>query len=226
MKCACENCEINNMFYSYIKDEGLEKFCVSRKEIPVPAGNEFVVQGSEIRHFKYLKEGLVKIHRTDHNNREQIIYFGKPMDFISIQNIFSEKTYNYSVTALEDSVVCVFEIGVINELISSNGDFAMKMIEMSNRAISKILLNSLELISMSMYGKVASVLLYFHDHIYKASEFELPVSRKEIGQYTGLSIETVIRVISEFRKDGILKVYGKKTEILDRDKLVSVVDHS
>ena len=214
------------MFYSYIKDESLERFCTARKEIQVPAGKEFVVQGSAINHFKYLKEGLVKIHRTDENDREQIIYFAKPMDFISIQNIFSEKTYNYSVTALENSVVCIFEIGVINELISSNGDFARKMLEMSNRAMSKILLNSLELINRSMYGKVASVLLHFHDQIYKTSEFELPVSRKEIAQYTGLSIETVIRVISEFRKDGILKVYGKKTEILDRDKLVSVVDHS
>lgn len=214
------------MFYSYIKDESLEKFCVSRKEVPVQAGKEFVVQGSEIRHFKYLKEGLVKIHRTDHNNREQIIYFGKPMDFISIQNIFSEKIYNYSVTALDDSVVCVFEIRIINELISSNGDFARKMLEMSNRAISRILMNSLDLINKSMYGKVASVILYFHDHIFRSREFELPVSRKEIGQYTGLSIETVIRVISEFRKDGIIKVFGKKIEILDRGKLMSIIDHS
>ena len=57
-------------------------------------------------------------------------------------------------------------------------------------------------------------------------QFDLPVSRKEIGQFTRLSIETVIRVISEFRKDGIIKVYGKKIEIIDKQRLTAIIEHS
>ena len=82
------------------------------------------------------------------------------------------------------------------------------------------------MISKSMYGKVASVLLFFQEKIYFTYGFDLPVSRKEIAQYTGLSIETVIRVISEFRRDGLIKVYGKRIEIIDKDSLVSIYEHS
>ena len=148
------------------------------------------------------------------------------MDFISIQNAFFEKTYNYSVTAIEDSTICVFDIDVMYDLIQTNGKFALKMLEISSMALNNIIDNSLELISKTMYGKVASLLLFFSDKIYDSDSFDLPVSRKEIAQYTGLSIETVIRVISEFRRDGIIKVFGKRIEIVNKSGLISINDLS
>ena len=148
------------------------------------------------------------------------------MDYISIQNTFSEKTYNYSVTAIENSTVCIFDINVMKDLIRTNGKFALKMVEISSMALNRIIDNSLELISKTMYGKVASLLLFFSEKVYVTDNFDLPVSRKEIAQYTGLSIETVIRVISEFRRDGLIKVYGKKIEIVNKQGLLSVLEHS
>jgi CRP/FNR family transcriptional regulator len=209
-----------------IREAGVDRFCLSRSEIKIPSGKTFIIQGDPIKSLKYLKEGLIKLHRNDKSGKEQIILFGRPMDFISIQNAFFEKTYNYSVTAIEDSTICVFDIDVMYDLIQTNGKFALKMLEISSMALNNIIDNSLELISKTMYGKVASLLLFFSDKIYDADSFDLPVSRKEIAQYTGLSIETVIRVISEFRRDGIIKVFGKRIEIVNKSGLISVNDLS
>lgn len=226
MYCSCESCHINNTFYSLMQEAGVDRFCHSRSEITIPAGKTFINEGDEIKSFKYLKEGLIKLHRLDSNGKEQIIFFGRPMDYISIQNTFSEKTYNYSVTAIENSTVCIFDINVMKDLIRTNGKFALKMVEISSMALNRIIDNSLELISKTMYGKVASLLLFFSEKVYVTDNFDLPVSRKEIAQYTGLSIETVIRVISEFRRDGLIKVYGKKIEIVNKQGLLSVLEHS
>jgi CRP-like cAMP-binding protein len=49
--------------------------------------------------------------------------------------------------------------------------------------------------------------------------FDLPVSRKEIADYIGMSTANVIRTISDFKKDGIIKVFGKTIEIVDINKL-------
>jgi CRP-like cAMP-binding protein len=209
-----------------MQEAGVDRFCHSRSEITIPAGKTFINEGDEIKSFKYLKEGLIKLHRLDSNGKEQIIFFGRPMDYISIQNTFSEKTYNYSVTAIENSTVCIFDINVMKDLIRTNGKFALKMVEISSMALNRIIDNSLELISKTMYGKVASLLLFFSEKVYVTDNFDLPVSRKEIAQYTGLSIETVIRVISEFRRDGLIKVYGKKIEIVNKQGLLSVLEHS
>ncbi|HMM12351.1 MAG TPA: Crp/Fnr family transcriptional regulator [Bacteroidales bacterium] len=208
------------MFYQTIPYSDLSTFCASRNEVVVKAGERFIEQHGPVAHFKYLKKGLVKLHRTNQHNKEQIITFCKPLDVISIQNVFTEPTYNYSATALEDSIICVFDIQAINALMRQNADFALKMLAVSSKAINNILISALDLISKSMYGKVASLLLYFSRTVYQRNEFELPVSRKEIGQYTGLSIETVIRVLSEFRKDGLIKVYGKTISIVNEDKLM------
>lgn len=226
MYCSCESCHINNTFFTLIQEAGVDKFCHSRSEIKIPSGKTFINQGDEIKSFKYLKEGLIKLHRLDINGKDQIIFFGRPLDYISIQNTFSEKTYNYSVTAIENSTVCIFDINVMKDLIQTNGKFAIKMLEISSMALNRIIDNSLELISKTMYGKVASLLLFFSEKVYLKDSFDLPVSRKEIAQYTGLSIETVIRVISEFRKDGIIKVFGKRIEIVNKPGLISVNDHS
>jgi len=56
---------------------------------------------------------------------------------------------------------------------------------------------------------VASVILYFANEIYKINEYKLSVSRKEMAQYNGMSIENVISAISAFHKDTIIQIYGK-----------------
>lgn len=226
MNCSCNNCHIKSIFFNSIHENELDGFCGARKEIVIPTGKRFIKQGDKIKRFKYLKEGLIKLHKKGDLGKEQIISFGRPMDFVSIHNVFAEKKYSYSVTTLEKSTICVFEMDVINNLLKTNGKFAEKLIKTTTQASNKILANSLDLIRKSMYGKVASVILFFHENIYFTYGFELPVSRKEIAQYTGLSIETVIRVISEFRRDGLIKVYGKRIEIIDKDGLVSIYEHS
>jgi CRP/FNR family transcriptional regulator len=66
---------------------------------------------------------------------------------------------------------------------------------------------------------VAYVLLYFTREIYNSRIFDLPVSRKEIADYIGMSSANVIRTLSDFKKDGIIKVFGKTIEIANIEKL-------
>jgi len=65
-------------------------------------------------------------------------------------------------------------------------------------------------------------LLYFSQDIYFSPEFDLPLSRKEMAEYVGMTTENVIRTLSEFRRDGILKIYGKTIQIVNIDILKSI----
>jgi CRP/FNR family transcriptional regulator len=66
---------------------------------------------------------------------------------------------------------------------------------------------------------VAFVLSYFTKEIFKSRIFDLPVSRKEIADYIGMSTANVIRTMSDFKRDGIIKIFGKTIEVIDIDKL-------
>ena len=83
----------------------------------------------------------------------------------------------------------------------------------------KIISQTLDIRLKNLAGRVAFVLLYFTNEIYKSRAFDLPVSRKEIADYIGMSSANVIRTLSDFKRDGIIKVFGKTIEIVDINKL-------
>jgi CRP/FNR family transcriptional regulator len=83
----------------------------------------------------------------------------------------------------------------------------------------KIISQTLDIRQKNLAGRVAYVLLYFTREIFKSRVFDLPVSRKEIADFIGMSSANVIRTMSDFKKDGIIKVFGKTIEVVDIDKL-------
>jgi len=83
----------------------------------------------------------------------------------------------------------------------------------------KIINQTLDIRQKNLAGRVAYVLLYFTKEIYKSRVFDIPVSRKEIADYIGMSTANVIRTMSDFKKDNIIRVFGKTIEIADIDKL-------
>ncbi len=213
MKCNCERCEIKSIFFATIRESELDKYCNNRIEKEVKPGDIIIHQGGHIEEFIYVKQGLVKLYR-DTPHGQQIISLGKPFDFVSLLSVFANDTYSYSVSALNSGVVCVFSIQEIRQLIHENGDFAIKLISVMNRMSERILFDYLDLNQKRLIGRIASVLLYFAD-TYGLKKFELPITRREIAQLIGMSVENVIRCISDLRRDKILNVYGKRIEIID-----------
>ncbi|MBN1416175.1 MAG: Crp/Fnr family transcriptional regulator [Bacteroidales bacterium] len=216
--CNCDQCELRSLFFNNVSKEELDSLCTLKIERTYPKGELIVEEGNEIREFNYLKSGLVKLYKST-DEREQIITIAKPFDFISLLSIFSNNVYNYSVRALEDSVTCNISITRIKDLIKTNGTFALELLEKMNRIADSIIIESLNIRRKHLRGRIAHVLLFFAGYIYNAPEFELPISRKEIAEYIGMTTENVIRTLSEFRKDKIIKINGKIIEIINRDLL-------
>jgi CRP/FNR family transcriptional regulator len=140
-------------------------------------------------------------------------------------SIFSEEKYQYSVSALEDSVVCTVKLEFIKQLFLKNGGFAMGLLTKISRINDKIISQTLDIRQKNLIGRVAFVLLYFANEIYKSRVFDLPVSRKEIADYIGMSTANVIRTLSEFKKEGIIRVFGKTIEVVDVGKLEIISKH-
>ena len=220
--CDCELCDLKNLIYSRLDREAVDLFCSGKVEKEYAQGEVITREGHVIHDFIYLKSGLVKLYRTDPSGKEQIITIAKPFDYVSLLSVFSNREYNYSVTALEDSVTCNLDMEQIRKMFLSNGKYAMGLIEKMSEVSDKIILESLEFRKRHLRGRVALLLMYFHEKIYQAEEFDLPLTRKEIADYVGMTTENVIRTLSEFRKDRILLISGKTIVIRDLDTLRSI----
>jgi CRP/FNR family transcriptional regulator len=146
------------------------------------------------------------------------------MDYISLLSVFSNERSNYSVTALEDSVTCNLSMEVVRKLIHNDGKLAMDLLGKMSRVADEIILESLEIRKKHLRGRVAYLLIYFSRKVFHTEEFELPLTRKEMAEYVGMTTENVIRTLSEFRKDGILKIYGKTIQIVNMESLQAIAE--
>ena len=220
--CSCEHCELKELFVDKLDGDHLDIVCSGKVERNFQQGETIIKEGTQIREFSYLKSGLVKLFRTDQSGKEQIISIAKPLDYVSLLSVFSNKKYNYSVTALEDSVTCNLNLKDIRSIINENGSLALNLLSKMSRVTDKLILDSLEIRVKHLRGRVAFLLLYFSEDVYSSAEFDLPLTRKEMAEYVGMTTENVIRTLSEFRKDGILKIYGKTIQIANMDSLRSI----
>ena len=110
----------------------------------------------------------------------------------------------------------------IRSLISKDGKLALNLLGKMSRVADTIILESLEIRKKHLKGRVAYLLIYFARTVFYAEEFELPLTRKEMAEYVGMTTENVIRTLSEFRRDGILKIYGKTIQIANMESLQSI----
>ncbi len=223
--CSCASCDFREVVFSYLDELSVEELCDHKEELFFRKGEIINHEGEKISNFKYLKSGLVKLYRRTPNGDEQVITITRPFEFVSNMSIFSEERYQYSVSALEDSVVCMVNLDFIKQLFLKNGGFAMGLLTKISRINDKIISQTLDIRQKNLIGRVAYVLLYFTNDIYKSRVFDLPVSRKEIADYIGMSTANVIRTMSEFKKEGIIRVFGKTIEVVDMAKLEVISKH-
>lgn len=221
-KCNCVQCQLKTLFFSHVTIDELTDICEIKEEKSYSKGDIITREGDPINEFLYLKEGLVKLSKSTVDEKDQIISFSKPFDFVSLLSVFSSEKYKYSVTAVDDSVVCILDLSVVKNHARQNAMFTMDLMTRVSEATDKIVLDNLEIKRKHLKGRIAHVLLYFSNYIYGKDEFELPISRREIAEYIGMTTENVIRTLSEFRKDKIIKIFGKDILIVDKKRLESI----
>jgi len=179
-------------------------------------------EGQPIESIIYIHKGLIKLHKRISDTQSQIVSIAKPFDFVGLLSVFSKTNFFYSITAIEDSSVCFINKACLVDEINRNGKFALDIISKMSKITDDVLESKFALSGKNLRGRIAHILLDFSNNIYKNSEFNLPISRREIAELIDMRTENVIRIMSEFRKDGIIKINGHSIEIMNKDMLEKV----
>ncbi|PLX10242.1 MAG: hypothetical protein C0597_17195 [Marinilabiliales bacterium] len=220
----CKDCIYRSWAFKKLSSEELQLINKNKVERFYRKGEQICAEGDNINSFMYLQNGLVKLFKTEINNREHIISIAKPKDFIGLLSVFSNTKHIYSINAIEDSIVCFVDLEIIKKFIKTNGSFAFDFFEKISAVSDSVIKTRIDINTRQLRGRIAYILLLFAKHIYDSNKFNLPISRKEIAELIDMSTENVIRVLSEFRKDKLIQIEGKSFEILDIKRLEKVYE--
>ncbi len=218
----CKSCIYRSWAFKNLSAEELKIINAKKIEKFYRKGENICMEGGEILSFMYLQNGLVKLYKTESNTKEHILSIAKPQDFIGLLSIFSNTKHIYSTTAIEDSIVCFVDLEIIKKFIKTNGAFAIDFFEKISTVSDSVIKTRIDINTRQLRGRIAYILLFFSQHIYNSTKFNLPISRKEIAELIDMSTENVIRVLSEFRKDNLIQIEGKNIEILDIKRLEKI----
>lgn len=176
-------------------------------------------QGSFVSHIMFMEKGLAKVYLDNgaHSLVLKIIPEGNLLGLSSISEEFN--TFQYSAMAYIDSEIRQIDINVFRKLLKQNSDFSKEVIEIFSANNLQVYGRFFCLTHKQSYGRLADIILCLADRIFKQSEFELPLSRKELAELSGMSPETVIRILKKFSDDDLISTEGKTFSVLDYARL-------
>lgn len=215
--CATFLSEISwfNVLTGYEK-ELLDKASV---EVVYKKGETICKQGTFASNIILLEDGLVKSY-IEGSARNLILTITPPGRMIGLPAIFEgNNMFLYSVSTYVDSRVRLMDMNVFKQLIRQNAGFAAKIIDILNENTSQTYGRFYCLVSKQLHGRLADILLCLSQRIFKSDDFELPLSRNDLAELTGMSTESVIRIMKDFKDEGYIAVSGKNVSILDVAKL-------
>ncbi len=176
-----------------------------------------------------VRSGSFKAYATSDDGTEQVTGFYLPGEIIGMDGISSLKHCS-SAVALETSTVCEIPFNRLEELSSQMPSLQRRFFQIMGKEIAKDQQMLTLLGKNSAEERVASLLLSIstrnHNRSLSATRFRLSMSRAEIGNYMGLTVETVSRVFSRLQKQEIIGVDNREVEILDMAKLKAVANVS
>ncbi|MBN1115903.1 MAG: Crp/Fnr family transcriptional regulator [Bacteroidales bacterium] len=170
-------------------------------------------QNTRTSHIMFIKSGMVKIFKEGRNKKFIILKVAVQQDFLGLLSIYGRDTHQYSASAAVPTEICFIDIGVFNKILFSNGEFAERFI---NKICNDGLYIFERLMSQShkqLPGRIADVILYFAERIFKADEFEFPFTRRELAELAGTTKESFIRTLAEFKNDKIIDLDGSNVKI-------------
>ncbi len=181
-------------------------------------------QGSFVSQIMYVAKGLAKVFLDNGSNSLvlKIIPEGNLLGLASVSQEYN--TYQYSAMAYIESEIKQIDINVFRELLNTNSEFAREVIDILSANSVQIYGRFFCLTHKQAFGRLADIILCLSERIFKTKEFELPLSRKDLAELSGMSSETVIRILKKFNEEGLISINGKTFIVRDYERLQQISD--
>jgi CRP/FNR family transcriptional regulator, polysaccharide utilization system transcription regulator len=191
----------------------------NRYEALFKPGEIIIKQGAPATNALFLASGMAKNYIEGIRGRNFIMSILLPGRLILGPGAYVNSRHTYSVAAITSVHACFISFDIFKHLVKVNGNFAESLLE---DICSKSMRSHNRMVSLTqkkMHGRLAETLLYFSNEIFKADEFEMILSRQELGEMTNMVKESVVRILREMEESGIISIRSSVIKILDKEKL-------
>lgn len=227
----CQHCGFSQLCLPYtLNDNELDKLdqIIQRKR-PSHKGDHLFEAGKPLKALYAVRTGSFKTYTLSEQGEEQITGFHLPGDVIGFDAIGDQAHPSYA-QALETAMVCEIPFDNLDQLLDQVPKLRQQLMRLMSQDIHGDQQMMLLLNRKTAEEKLAAFLINlaqrFGNRGFSRKEFRLTMTRGEIGNYLGLTVETISRLLGRFHKDELIHVDGKLIAITNMDELNKIAGMS
>ncbi len=218
IKTNCFECHAKSDCFIQRTKNADEFYKLNKTQIIYKKGETIIKEGTHVTNILYVLDGLVKVY-IEGPDKNIIIKLLKSDDFIGLTSLFGDDTYYFSACSLKDTRICAVDIDAIKDLITQCCEFTRELSNWYCKNYNIMLTKCLNLGLRQLNGKLANTLLYLNREEFKEIDIFSYISRKDLAELSGMSMESVVRILADFSNEKIIELKGKKIEIKDLERL-------
>ena len=224
IKVACQECSLNEICLPVgMGHSDLDRLdSIIERKRPMLRGDHLFRVGDPFQCLYAVRSGSLKTYATSEDGQEQVMGFHLPGELIGLDAI-ADSHHPLAAKALETTSICEIPFHDLETLSTQLPGLQRQLLRIMSKEIRDDEQNMVILGQKSAEERLASFLIglsnRFRRRGFSANQFNLSMSRSDIGNYLGLALETVSRLFTRFQNEGLLRVDRKHIELLDRDRL-------
>jgi CRP-like cAMP-binding protein len=221
----CEQCIVRqfNSLKALTKDELLRiSGCKTSKFIK--KGELIFEEGDTLNGVFCVKDGVCKLSKLSANGKDQIVKLVVKGDLLGQRSLLGNESTNLSAVALNDMEVCYIPKSEIMRDLENNSNFSLDILQKMAQDLKESDNVIVNMAQKSVKQRLAEVLIYLFESfgIDKEGMLSVILSREDYANIVGTATESTIRILSQFKSEGLISTSGKKIKIENFEELKRV----
>ncbi|HEY4627677.1 MAG TPA: Crp/Fnr family transcriptional regulator, partial [Flavobacterium sp.] len=209
----CEQCIVREFssLKSLTKNE-LVHLSDCKTSRTIKKGEVIFEEGENVNGIFCIKDGVCKLTKLSPNGKDHIVKLVTKGELLGQRSMISEEPVNLSAVALEDMEVCFIPKSEVMGFFDKNNQFSMNVMKTICGDLKEADDNMVNLAQKTVKERLAETLLYLNDTFGKNEDdtLKIQLSRDELASMIGTATESCIRLLSDFKKLGLIELTGKK----------------
>jgi len=212
---------LHHFISSHAAIENMSDMALKARTKTLDRKEQLYYEGDMPNYIYYIVEGKIRTYRVNGDDKELVTALFNKGDYFGYLELLQERSYDDYAAALEDTKLALISKDDFFSMILANREVAASFMSLLARNVSEKEQDLVEMAYDTVRKRVASALVKLYDKFNTNSEknFSITISRDELASIVGTATESVIRILSEFKTDGWIRVRGSLVEIIDIEPL-------
>ena len=185
-------------------------------------GDIIYEEGQNSNYIFLIHQGVVKCHRFDEQGKELTNALYKAEDIFGYTSFIQNIPYQETATAVRNVELLGISKEQLKLVLDANQNVTLELIQILTDDLKGVKDQLLQMAYSSVKKKTASTILKFAEKLNRKPGDPIKISRGDLASVAGIATETLIRCLSDFKKDGLIEIDGRNIRILNIQKLEDV----